>query len=395
MKAVYGSQWLSEAAYAINREIPSISGADPHLDCTALLAIMWARWNEVFRQKLGQSDRSIISELRDTRNKWAHQENFSSDDTYRALDSIERLLTAVSAPEAAEIQRRSRRCCACASTSRPATAPSRVRKADRRETSGQFSALARGGDTASRRRLRALPAGGVRGRSGPGLPRRGRPNTAGRAIFRRTYHGRVASPADRRPAAAGRVAGGDPVVSCRPTSAAARPTRCWPCTTCSPACPARCPGSSRFGGAERDAAGSGQSRGAGRHGTVAGHPRPKRTARNPYAVGRAGLAVTRRQGVTPWWPKPTGSGISPGSDVLCELFCQAEPLPGPDRRVGRVLRQLYGVDGLAAGSFDANLTFAQALTEAARRFPARWWSPACRSPTSRSAARAVSRHWRG
>ena len=44
-------------------------------------------------------------ELRDHRNKWAHQESFSSDDTYRALDSAGRLLTAVSAPEAEEIEK--------------------------------------------------------------------------------------------------------------------------------------------------------------------------------------------------------------------------------------------------------------------------------------------------
>jgi predicted AAA+ superfamily ATPase len=36
------------------------------------------------------------------RNKWAHQQTFSSDDAYRALDSTGRLLTAVSAPESQE-----------------------------------------------------------------------------------------------------------------------------------------------------------------------------------------------------------------------------------------------------------------------------------------------------
>ena len=46
-----------------------------------------------------------MSELRDHRNKWAHQEAFSSDDTYRALDSSGRLLTAVSAPQADEIEK--------------------------------------------------------------------------------------------------------------------------------------------------------------------------------------------------------------------------------------------------------------------------------------------------
>ena len=46
-----------------------------------------------------------MSELRDVRNKWAHQEAFSTDDSYRALDSMHRLLTAISAEQAAEIDR--------------------------------------------------------------------------------------------------------------------------------------------------------------------------------------------------------------------------------------------------------------------------------------------------
>ncbi|HOK48085.1 MAG TPA: DUF499 domain-containing protein, partial [Bryobacteraceae bacterium] len=37
------------------------------------------------------------SELRDVRNRWAHQKAFSTDDAYRAIDSVSRLLSAVSA----------------------------------------------------------------------------------------------------------------------------------------------------------------------------------------------------------------------------------------------------------------------------------------------------------
>ena len=61
-------------------------------------------WNEVYRDTLGHAERSLVSELRDIRNRWAHQESFSSDDAYRALDSTHRLLTAVSSPEAGEIE---------------------------------------------------------------------------------------------------------------------------------------------------------------------------------------------------------------------------------------------------------------------------------------------------
>ena len=72
-------------------------------DAAALLRLMWETWNDVFRDTLGHTERSIVSELRDWRNKWAHQERFSSDDADRALDSAERLLTAVSASEAEEV----------------------------------------------------------------------------------------------------------------------------------------------------------------------------------------------------------------------------------------------------------------------------------------------------
>ncbi len=72
-------------------------------DVAALLKLMWESWNDVFGRTLGRAERSLVQELRDCRNKWAHQEPFSSDDADRALDSMARLLTAVSAPEADEV----------------------------------------------------------------------------------------------------------------------------------------------------------------------------------------------------------------------------------------------------------------------------------------------------
>lgn len=74
-------------------------------DASPLLKIMWDTWNDVFRKTLGFADRSLVSELRDYRNKWAHQQTFSSDDADRALDSMARLLTAISAPEADDINK--------------------------------------------------------------------------------------------------------------------------------------------------------------------------------------------------------------------------------------------------------------------------------------------------
>jgi len=74
-------------------------------DAAGLLKLMWETWNEVFRKTLGFAERSLVSELREWRNQWAHQEPFSSEDADRALDSVERLLSAVSAPQAAEVNR--------------------------------------------------------------------------------------------------------------------------------------------------------------------------------------------------------------------------------------------------------------------------------------------------
>ena len=68
-------------------------------DVATLLKLMWEAWNEVFGKTLGRAERSLVQELRDCRNKWAHQEPFSSDDTDRALDSMSRLLTAVTATD--------------------------------------------------------------------------------------------------------------------------------------------------------------------------------------------------------------------------------------------------------------------------------------------------------
>ncbi len=74
----------------------------PQWDAAAQLKLMWETWNEVFRYTLGFAERSLVSELREWRNRWAHQEPFSSDDADRALDSIARLLSAAGAAQQAE-----------------------------------------------------------------------------------------------------------------------------------------------------------------------------------------------------------------------------------------------------------------------------------------------------
>src|SRR5262245_9510043 len=107
LKAQYQQRWFDEVKTVLSPQQLSFAGtaSEPQWDIARVLAVVWHRWNEVFRKTLGQSDRTFVSELREVRNKWAHQQQFSTDDAYRCLDSATRLLTAVSAPEAAEIEK--------------------------------------------------------------------------------------------------------------------------------------------------------------------------------------------------------------------------------------------------------------------------------------------------
>jgi predicted AAA+ superfamily ATPase len=77
-------------------------------DVAVLLKLFMEHWHAVFKRLLGQADRSYVSELLDARNRWAHQEAFSSEDTDRTLDTAARLCRNIAAPEPAEAIRRLR-----------------------------------------------------------------------------------------------------------------------------------------------------------------------------------------------------------------------------------------------------------------------------------------------
>src|SRR5690554_424990 len=104
MEAVHGDSWLEEALRTLRRsEDWSEKEGEIHLDVHGLLILMWFQWREVFSKTLGHAERSLVSELRMVRNDWAHQQPFSTDDTHRAMDSAFRLLTAVAAPQARDV----------------------------------------------------------------------------------------------------------------------------------------------------------------------------------------------------------------------------------------------------------------------------------------------------
>ncbi|MGE3272851.1 MAG: Swt1 family HEPN domain-containing protein, partial [Chloroflexota bacterium] len=102
----FGKYWITEATVGWPRDLNWPADQDePRLDITALIRLMLDHWRVVFRNTLGQADLSLVHELRDHRNKWAHQAAFSSDDTDRTLDSAARLLTSISAPQADEVNK--------------------------------------------------------------------------------------------------------------------------------------------------------------------------------------------------------------------------------------------------------------------------------------------------
>ncbi len=110
LKAVYKDDWIDAArrSFREGRGQGMPKGDVIRWDAHAMLTVIWDQWNSVFRHKLEQPERSLISELREFRNRWAHQSEFDFDDTYRVLDSVQRILSAVSAPEAVQIAKEKR-----------------------------------------------------------------------------------------------------------------------------------------------------------------------------------------------------------------------------------------------------------------------------------------------
>src|SRR5512143_3920874 len=71
MEAALGKYWLTTALQALRHEPEwPESETEPHLDAQALLLIMWENWNAVFRNTLGHAERSLVSEIREVRNRW-------------------------------------------------------------------------------------------------------------------------------------------------------------------------------------------------------------------------------------------------------------------------------------------------------------------------------------
>ena len=101
--ADWNEQWAAEESQRRGGPLRTYAKTDVQVQLRAITE-QWHR----FKDTLSRAQQSFASELRETRNLWAHNEPFSSDDAMRALDTIERLLHAVGAVDSAEDVRKQR-----------------------------------------------------------------------------------------------------------------------------------------------------------------------------------------------------------------------------------------------------------------------------------------------
>ncbi|WP_182050741.1 Swt1 family HEPN domain-containing protein [Changpingibacter yushuensis] len=99
----WNERWAAEDAQRYGSSRRTYAKTDPQVQLKAIL-----RPPYFFNAVLSRAQQSYASELLDARNKWAHNEAFSSDDAVRALDTIERLLHAIGAVDSAQDVRKLR-----------------------------------------------------------------------------------------------------------------------------------------------------------------------------------------------------------------------------------------------------------------------------------------------
>lgn len=366
--------WQVEVVQRVRGLRPNSDG-QVNWDQQGLLQVMMAFWKEAFAMVLGHPERSYVSELLEVRNKLSHNENFTYDDAERALDTMRRLLEAVSAKDVAE------KISSARDTILRTKYAELARNEERRKTQrSDISVDTVAGlmpwrevvephqDVATGEFQQAEFAADLAKVHNGSAPSEYRDPAE---FFSRTYLTEGLS--NLLIGAAKRLsgAGGDPVVELQ----------------------------TNFGG------GKTHSMLALYH-MVGGTPvedlpgldqlLSKADLIVPKKINRAVLVGTSRgpQDVisleggreirTTWgelaWQlggaeafdmiaRQDASGVAPGSDLLEAIFKKCAPcLILIDEWVA-YLRQIYKVEGLPSGAFDANLTFVQALTEAVKASP--------------------------
>ena len=345
-------------------------------DQLGLLNAMNRYWQEAFHTVLGRAERAIVHELIDVRNKLAHNEKFSYDDAERALDSMRRLMESISVGDAAKQIGKMRD-----TILRTKFAELR-RKEERRGTRGQVISVETSGGLLPWREVVephedvatgefqqaefAADLGKVHAGSAPSEYRNSQ------EFFSRTYLTDGLSTLLVGVAKRLSSVGGDPVVELQTNFGGGKTHSMLALYHMVGDTPARdLPGLDQLLSEHsvtvpekvNRAVLVGTSRGP--LDTIStGEGREIRTTWGEMAWQLGGANAFDQIA------QNDANGIAPGSNILEAIFTECAPcLILIDEWVA-YLRQIYKTDGLPSGSFDANLTFVQSLTEAVKASPA-------------------------
>jgi predicted AAA+ superfamily ATPase len=378
MRAEYGGRWLERVGRDLDpaqltrfrRDGATDAVFVETADVDALLKLMRVYYRDVFQAKLGHDARSYVGELTGVRHNWAHQQPFSLDEASRALDTMVRLLRAVSAGEEAEEVLKHHR----------AVQRGLFEADQRRETRQTVSEIPSTGGLRPWRDVVTPHPDVMSGRyqeaefaadlaevlRGTAEPEYGDPVE----FFRRTYltEGMVALLANVMSRIGG--AGGDPVIQLQTV----------------------------FGGGKTHSMLALYHLLGGRIGLpdVPDGEKVLAAAEVDF-LPRASRAVLVGTDLDPTVPRqhPDGvstrtlwgemayqlggkeahalvaeadeRGVAPGASTLKRLFDEYGPALVLADEMVAYMRNIYRQEGLAAGSFDSNITFVQNLTEAAKR----------------------------
>ena len=97
-----GKEWPKSLERSSQFPVPYRPDGTVNWDTQRLLRVMLDNWQNGFKQDLSTADRGFVNELIEVRNRFAHEQAFSADDTSRALDTMQRLLTSIAAKKAVE-----------------------------------------------------------------------------------------------------------------------------------------------------------------------------------------------------------------------------------------------------------------------------------------------------
>jgi hypothetical protein len=381
LKSKYKTRWWQDGVQpaltgAIGKDAQSSTMSDDErftkLDAQALIAVMQSNWKQVFDQQLGNTARNYVNEIRDVRNNWAHQQPFSADDAHRALDTMTRLCEMLGAPEQEELRKEARDLLRQRFEQETKREIKKSADVTQTQTAAGFKAWREIAtphpDVASGKYQQAEFAADLfQVITNKAEPEYGDP----REFFRRTYFTEGLSRLLERAWLRLAGKGGDPVVELQTNFGGGKTHSMLALYHL-------------FGGTVKlqDVPGIEnlvpqdlgaqpklpQSKRAVLVGTMLSPAEVRKKADSTQIHTLWGELAWQLGGKDGYKlvADEDARGISPGSEKLAELMTRYGPaLILIDEWVA-FARQVYGKDGLPAGSFDSNITFVQSLTEAAK-----------------------------